>query len=756
MRLRTTIVSLGVGAFCAFGAAGAGCGNDSSNGSSNDGGFYDDGAVRPEPAPYGLDERPANATCRAPARPPAAAAVKLERVYANVPLDNPMLMAQIPGDPSRWYVAERVGKIVSFPAQNPPNAVREDLNITGQITDLRSEGGLLGMAFHPNFARNGHVYVSYTTGTEDRIVSAVRRFTSAARNGTAFGGQSDVLVFNQENQPNHKGGCVEFGPDGYLYASFGDGGGGGDPFKHGQDTNSFFSKVLRVDIDNGSPYAIPDGNPFKNDTTGKKKEIFAYGFRNPFRFSFDRVSQQLWLGDVGQDDWEEVDIVKSGGNYGWSVKEGSHCYPSSTTNCSSAGLIDPIYEYLNPPSGTRAVTGGRVYRGKAIPELVGSYLFGDSQTGEVWAMTLDPVTRKPTVTRINDGSTGGPVTAFNEDADGEIFITALGSKIYKVVANGKPSGAQFPEKLSQTGCVDPANPKNPAPGLVPYGVNSPLWSDGADKDRYLALPDTKKIHVNPDGDLDLPVGTVLVKSFTLGGKRIETRLLVRHEDGDWGGYSYEWNDEQTDATLLPANKTKAVANPSGQTWYFPSRSDCMSCHSAAAGRSLGLEVGQLNGDFVYTSTRRISNQLATFEHIGLFDASLGAAPQQLTRYPTPTMPGSELGDRAASYLHSNCSFCHRPNGLGGGGTDFRYTTSLANRKACNANPSNGNLGVPDAKIIAPGSPGKSVLSLRVHALDAARMPPLASSLVDKAGAAVLDEWIASLAACPKDADAGKD
>ncbi|WP_394829185.1 PQQ-dependent sugar dehydrogenase [Pendulispora albinea] len=759
MHLQATIVSLGLALALGAAATFSGCGNNgnSTNDGPRDGGGVDvDGAVRPQPARYGLDQRPANPTCKAPPRPPSTASVKLEQVYKNVQLDNPMTMAQIPGDPSRWYVAERSGKILSFPVQNPPDSPREDLNIANQITNLGSEGGLLGMAFHPNFSRNGYVYLSYTTGTEERIVSAIRRFTSAARDGTAFGAQADVLAFNQESSGNHKGGCVQFGPDGYLYASFGDGGGVGDPFFHGQETTSFFSKVLRIDIDHGDPYAIPDDNPFKNDTTGKKKEIFAYGFRNPFRFSFDRVSRELWLGDVGQDDWEEIDIVKNGGNYGWSLKEGTHCFPPSTTSCSSAGLIDPIYEYFNPPppNGVGAVTGGRVYRGKAIPELVGSYLFGDSQTGEVWAMSIDPVSRKPSVTRIDDGSTGDTLTSFNEDLDGEIFVTALGNKVYKVVQNptSEPPGAPFPEKLSQTGCVDPAQPKNPAPGLVPYGVNSPLWSDGADKERYLALPDTKKIHVQPDGDFDLPVGSVLVKTFTVSGKRIETRLFVRHDDGDWGGYSYEWNEEQTDATLLPSNKSKTVGH---QTWYFPSRSDCMSCHSTVAGRTLGLEVGQLNGDFVYASTQRIANQLATFDHIGLFDAPLGRAPAELTRYPNPSQPGADLGDRAASYLHANCSFCHRPNGIGGGGTDFRYGTSLAHRRVCNENPENGDLGVPGAKIVTPGAPETSILSLRVHALDFRRMPPLATSLVDTADTSVLDAWIRSLPSCPK-GDGGAD
>ncbi len=276
-------------------------------------------------------------------------------------------------------------------------------------------------------------------------------------------------------------------------------------------------------------------------------------------------------------------------------------------------------------------------------------------------------------------------------------------------------------------------------------MGSPLWSDGAEKERYVALPDGKTIGIGADGDFDMPIGTVLAKTFSFGGKRVETRLFMRHDDGEWGGYSYEWNDAQTDAVLLPGKKTKKVG---AQTHTFPSRTDCFSCHSAAAGRSLGLELGQLNGDFVYTSTNRISNQLETMEHIGLFSAPLGKPVADIVAYPKPTATGPALEARARSYLHANCSHCHRPTGPARGNLDLRFTTSLAATKACGATPLLGDLGVVDAKILTPGAPAKSILSLRPHSLGAVRMPPIASTVVDTAGIGVVDSWIASLAACP--------
>jgi uncharacterized repeat protein (TIGR03806 family) len=313
------------------------------------------------------------------------------------------------------------------------------------------------------------------------------------------------------------------------------------------------------------------------------------------------------------------------------------------------------------------------------------------------------------------------------------------------VAAGAPTGSSsFPERLSLTGCVRQDNVKEPAEGLVPYGINAQLWSDGAEKQRFLALPDGAAITVGADGDFDLPIGSVLVKTFSVGQKRVETRLLVRHDDGGWAGYTYEWLDDETDAILLPSSKTKPVG---AQTWYFPSRADCVRCHTEAAGRTLGLEIGQLNGDLVYESTNRVANQLKTLEHIGMFSTSLGKPPSELALIPDP-FGSASLESRARGYLHANCSHCHRPGGGGRSNMDVRFTTALAQASACNAAPEAGDLGIAGAKLIVPGSPATSLVSVRAHALGSNRMPPLASSVVDQAGVGVLDDWIRALAGCP--------
>jgi uncharacterized repeat protein (TIGR03806 family) len=750
----------------------AACGDDDVPGATPDGdggadGTANDGNVPPIDSPFGLDTRPPNPTCQAPGRAPSTAAVKWVEVFAGLGWQQPMRLNQIPGDDSRFFLAQRNGKIVSFASNATAGPVKEVFNLdTGKapldILQQGGEGGLLGMAFHPKFAQNGRLYLSYTkhSSTAVDMRSTVTRIVSTD-NGATFGQETDVIAPFEQPATNHNGGGIGFGRDGFLYIGFGDGGGGGDTFNHGQDTTTFFSKMLRIDVDSASPYAVPSDNPFKNG--GGAPEIYAYGFRNPFRWSHDKDTGELWVGDVGQNLWEEIDRVKLGGNYGWSKKEGTHCYnagPGFTPGaspCPIPGLIDPVFEYDHVVDGTaKSITGGFVYRGKAIPSFVGTYVYGDFVIGKIWGLTIDPSTQLPTVTQLNTSGPLGGWSSFAEDNAGELYALDLnGNHIYKMVPNpaasgdaGAEAGSSKPppaDKLSQTGCVDPKDPTRPASGLVPYGVNSPLWSDGAEKERFMALPDGAKIKVGADGDWDLPIGTVLMKTFKLGGNLIETRLFVRHEDGGWAGYTYEWNDQHTDATLLPSSKTRQVG---AQSWYYPSRSECSTCHSGAAGRTLGLEDGQLNGVFVYYTTNRRSNQIATLEHIGMFETP-HPAPEATGKYPTPTVVADGTVEaRARSYLHANCSFCHRPQGIGGGSMDFRFATPTGDIKACDAIPASGDLGIAGLKIIKPGDPSKSAISVRTHALDAKRMPPLATTVVDNDGVKVLDDFINSIATCP--------
>jgi uncharacterized repeat protein (TIGR03806 family) len=280
--------------------------------------------------------------------------------------------------------------------------------------------------------------------------------------------------------------------------------------------------------------------------------------------------------------------------------------------------------------------------------------------------------------------------------------------------------------------------------MIPYDLNAALWSDGASKERFFAIPDGSTITVTASGDFDFPNGTVLAKTFSIGGQRIETRLFMRHMNGTWAGYSYEWNTAQTEATLLPASKSRVVGS---QTWFFPSRGQCMQCHTAYAGRSLGPELGQLNRDFTYPATGRTANELETLAGLGFLSAPLPGPVNTLARYEPP-FGGGPLESRARAYLHANCAGCHQ-QGFGQGPADWRYSLTFLQTNSCNVMPSNGQVGLgAAARIIAPGSPANSVVSARMHALNAFRMPPLASSVEDTMGTALIDQWISSLTACP--------
>jgi uncharacterized repeat protein (TIGR03806 family) len=326
--------------------------------------------------------------------------------------------------------------------------------------------------------------------------------------------------------------------------------------------------------------------------------------------------------------------------------------------------------------------------------------------------------------------------------------------------------------LSATGCVNAMDPTLPAATLIPYSVSSALWSDAAVKGRFFALPDGATIDVKDctrepetcvpvgmggtyedEGDWTFPVGTVFVKTFSFGGRLVETRLLVRAGEFDFWGYSYEWRADQSDADLIPPDgdfingKDVMVEGPNGmQTWHFPSRPQCLQCHTTPAGVALGPETSQLNTDYTYPNGVT-GNQIDTLEHIGLFTD----APARLPAYPSPT--GDEaLTERARAYLHANCSNCHRP-GSNFEGFDARFSTPFADMNLCNAAPEKGDLGVMGAMRITPGDPASSVVSLRMHTRDGAmampmQMPMIGTNVVDTEGVAVVDEWIESLTACP--------
>lgn len=701
----------------------------------------------------GLDVRPSNATCLAPSRGVQSSAVAIDRVFPALTFASPVGAVQVPNDGSRWFVVERAGRVMTFDVDDPSSA-SAFLDLRDVVTTAgEEEAGLLGLAFHPAFATNGRLYVFYTGPPDSgyRIQSRISEFTSADRI-TVNRATERILIKANKAESNHNGGQLAFGPDGYLYASLGDGGAANDPHGNAQSVLTLFGKIIRIDVDGESPYGIPVENPYEGNAlcasvasgfgTGDTSraaaacpEIYAYGLRNPWRFSLDRGAgaADLWVGDVGQGAYEEINRIQgAGGNYGWDTKEGPACHEPSSS-CSSTGLIDPIAAAPRS-TGLASIIGGFVYRGNAIPALVGRYLFTDFYTRGLYAYDAAAPNG---YTRLLD--TGVMASSFAQDNSGELYLVAYDSGGLFAIKQGSGSGnAPVPDDLSETGCVIPTSPSQPAAGLIPYSPNAPFWSDGADKERWLALPDGLPISPEPDGDWALPPRSVLMKHFRLDGQLIETRLMMRHPDGEWAGYTYQWNSAQTQAIRVHGGATVIHG---AQSWTYPSEAQCMQCHTAAAGHSLGLENTQQNGETAYPQTGRSANQIVTLKHIGVLPASL-PNPVALAALPSPyDATAGTLTQRARAYLHTNCAQCHRPGGGGLAALDLRYSLDIGAANVCDTEPTHGDLGISDAKRIAPGDPSRSVLYLRMSRRGTGQMPPVGSNLVDDQGAALIEDWI---------------
>lgn len=356
--------------------------------------------------------------------PPVAAEIATQRAFPQIGFNQPLAMLQQPNNDTRWFVLERGGLIYTFP--NDPNVVPADVtvfaNLSSIINSSAGEAGLLGMAFHPDFDNNGEVYVSYTSPSGG-LQSRVSRFLSQGGNPPTLSIASEqVLLTVQQPQTNHNGGNMAFGSDGFLYIGFGDGGGAGDPNNNAQNTANLFGTIARIDVDGGAPYAIPADNPFAANPACTQgfgaapcPEIFAWGFRNPWRWSFDSLNGDLWVGDVGQGDWEEIDRVELGLNYGWRVREGAHCF-NPPSGCAT-NFEDPITEYGRALGGS--VTGGYVYRGMAVTGLAGTYVFGDFISGRIFGV---PTTSMQGTVADELLDTAHNISSFAEDLDGELYV----------------------------------------------------------------------------------------------------------------------------------------------------------------------------------------------------------------------------------------------------------------------------------------------------------------------------------------------
>ena len=744
------------------------------------------GFARPTPTP---NERVAWTTSRVVGTPEAPPPFHVASPFPHIKLNHPLLLARQP-DRNVMFVAEQAGPIYSFePGPDARTRVFFDPKSLTKLDQTPNSVGfetVYGMAFHPKFAENRYCYICYTLrGKNTKNLpdgSRVSRFKVRETQPPVVDANSEEIVLTYL-QGGHNGGDLHFGPDGMLYISTGDTADPTppDPLHTGQDISDLLSSILRIDVDRrdaGLNYAIPKDNPFVGVTHAGKPargEVWSYGYRNPWRMSFDRVTGDLWVGDVGWELWELIHHATRGLNAGWSVVEGPQ--PVNTQLTPGPTPVTPPVIALSHAAAA-SITGGYVYRGSRFPELVGHYLFADWETRRIWAATLTPDKKLDKLTELVKPTVR--VVSFGEDQAGEIYFLdydagTLHTLERSVQASHDPS--KFPRTLTATGLFSDASHHVLAKGLTRHDVASPQWQDHAAAERFVAIPGTAPVSyydkAKPQpGNVawhgyhwHFPAGSVLGKTLSLevepgSSKRVETQLL--HFDGeDWHPYSYAWRDDQSDADLVPADgteKTLQVRDPlhdggkREQTWQFNSRVQCLQCHNAWAETTLGFNLEQLNRP-VSTPTGSV-NQLIELVRSGVIapmdkqdKPTVAAWPDKVATLADPADRTLNLEARTKSYLHANCAHCHRFGG--GGAVDFELHrgVNLADKRLLRA-PTRGTFELPDAKIIAPSDPGRSALLYRMAKFGGGRMPHLGAELPDPLGLALVREWMTGVNPAP--------
>ncbi len=685
-------------------------------------------------------DRPPNATCVALPPPAPRGSLRLEPAFADTLSGRDareLTHAILPAPGRRGFATRKSGQVVLFDLETPARVV---LDLAPRMDFDAPENGRVSSALDPDFAETGFAYLVYTVpppegAPEDvRHVGRVGRFTF---DGDAFDPESEVVVLDvpqvaDVHQVNH----AAFGRDGLLYVGLGD---QRRPFTHSQDPRTLPGSLLRLDVASRAPYAVPSTNPFADGEEGAP-EVVAFGLRNPWRFTVDGTDGAIYIGDVGAGAREEIDVFAPGANYGWPELEGSVC-SQMRPDCDPSAYVAPLVDVLHPD--VRSIVAGPRVHGDALPGLDGRVLFADFVSGGLWSASLERADAR------RELDAGFLVTSFADDPAGGVVVVRYDPSgdeggLHRLVPNaGTPAGPPFPRLLSETGCVEADDPRAFAAGVVSYAPVAELWSDGADKARGFAIPDGTALAVDGEGDLRLPVGSVMIKHFGFGGRLHETRLLM-HTDAGWQGYSYRWNDAQTDAELLEDGLREPL--PNGVVWSYPRRSECGSCHVEASGASLSLEAAQLDD----AQLRGILSGGYVDRRVSTVDALRGS------RRPALVDPHGDAAreTRVRSYFHVNCAHCHQPGGPGRGGLDLRVEVELRRAGICDERASTDCVwDVPDSPcddqtIVVPGAPEQSILLHRMRREGNVAMPPLGRGAPDDEAVALVEAWIAELEACP--------
>lgn len=704
-----------------------------------------------------------------------------ENLWEDVDFDSPVVVTAPPGETNRLVVVERTGLVhVITNLAAPTKSVFLDLR--RRLHSSYLEAGVLGLAFHPGYATNRQFFVFRTVlepmpDGGERLMDVLSRFETFADDPDRADPASELRLFTQEDWNDaHNAGDLKFGPDGYLYVTVGD----ETPPAGEQDgtrqplQGGFFAAVLRLDVDQrpGSlppnphtnplqGYTVPSDNPFHGldhyfghplDPFRVRTEIFAYGFRNPWRMTFDPGTGELIVGDVGGAMFEELNLVRPGGNYGWPFVEGV----TNTTSVvfAPAGFQSdpPLYAYAhrNATNQGNSIICGEFYRGTAIPALAGRLIFADCRSGHTWALE-----RGGGIVPASAGwlcTEPGLVTFGVDPRDRELLAANYRTgRLMKLRPAAGDSRSTVPPTLAETGVFTDLAQLTVAPRVHEYTINAPFWSDHAIKRRWVSVPTEGPAPVETEaGGIAYPPGTVWVKHFDLelvvgesaSRRRLETRLLVQGTNGFYG-VTYRWGESRTNAWLVPeAGLDETFVIRDGdlertQIWHYPGRSECVRCHNALSGPALGYSPGQLDRSF--TDALGTGSQLERLRGLGQLPATLTSAAVGNAALIDPHDESRPLEQRVRSYLASNCASCHVPGRLvdTGASWDARLQTPLE------------ATGLLDGRLVAAQDLWNSRLYLLVaRYYDDLVMPLLGSNVRDEFSVALLEQWILSLPPAP--------
>jgi glucose/arabinose dehydrogenase len=717
----------------------------------------------------------------------------LEPTFTRLSFDDPVALLQAPLS-NTFFVLEREGKILAFENDTSVAAKRVVLDLS-TVTQGELDSGLLGLAFHPDFGNarspnRSYAFIHYAY-TPDPVRGRRPPNGKATRSRLArfsvdlktwlFDPASELVLIDQEDEDiYHQGGSMFFHPkDGFLYLSVGDEGSASCKLANCQRIDKdLFAGVLRIDVDQRggqishpipkqpetgktAHYFIPNDNPFVG-TPGVLEEFYALGLRSPHRITYDLTDDITWIADVGQKTREELDVLQPAANYQWSSYEG-FVQRKAMPEAPIGVWTDPVLEVQRDEAAS--IIGGHVYRGRLLPELIGKYIYGDFVTGNIWALDYEYDGRKPKVIknerllRSKYRNRRNGITSFAIDSFGEMYVLTLGkkSKILRLVTSTPSTNA--PKLLSELG-LSSVKDGDPKAGLLSYDVRTPLWSDGAAKQRWMSLPNAA-VGFRRDGAWSFPEGTVFVKHFSMAlderepevRRDLETRFFVAARGGEYYGLTYRWDAEGKDAEVVLQRREEeleihgADGQVRKQTYVYPGPHDCMVCHNEEAGSVLGVRTEQLNQPVSGVKAWFWDNPLVEWSERGVLDAAVDEkTAESYPRLVPLDSESSSMEDRLRSYWSSNCSMCHGSGPEIRAVWDARWSTPLAQQGILDGRLENGER-VEGERVVVPGDLEKSAIYSR-STIDAAalRMPPLGRRRVDPEYTRLLEQWILSLPA----------